>query len=349
MHRYFSTLIPAALGLAVAATSQTVQADPVADFYKGRQVKMIIGAGVAGGYALYARLAVDFMAKHVPGSPTFIMQSMPGGGGTKAANYVYNVAPKDGSTLIVIVQTVATDTATGAPGVRFDARKFSYIGRFTDNTPVGVGWVPAGITSLDVLRSRQVIAGGTGPSSPTNIGPNLLNRYAGTKIKVVSGYKGAGAMALAMERGETNFMVGSWAAFKTRRKHLLEQGKIKVLFQLAPTRIADLPDVPAAPELGSTPRAKAVMNFISSSAEVGRAVAAPPNTPAPRLAALRAAFQATIADPAFKKYTQSRGIDVNPAGAEELRSIVEKTLDTPTDIIAEAAEILLAGKRKPKK
>lgn len=344
--RRISGAIPVLLGVAVAAAPLTGAADPVADFYKGRKVPVIIGAGPAGGYGLYGRLAVDFLSRHVPGRPTFVLQSMPGGGGTKAANYVYNVAPKDGSALIVIVQTVATDTATGAPGVKFDARKFSYIGRFTDNTPVGVGWVPAGVTSLDVLRARQVIAGGTGPSSPTNIGPNLLNRYAGTKIKIVSGYKGAGAMALAMERGETEFMVGSWAAFKTRRKHLLEQNKIKVLFQLAPSRSPDLADVPAAPELGATPHAKAVMTFIASSSEVGRSVAGPPGIPAARLAALRAAFEKAVRDPAFIEHTKKRGIDVNPMSGAALMSVIEKTLDTPPDIVAEAAETLLAGKRK---
>lgn len=343
--RRISGVIPVLLGAAAAAAPLTAAADAVADFYQGRQVPVIIGAGPAGGYALYGRLTVDFMARHLPGKPTFVLQSMPGGGGTKAANYVYNVAPKDGSVLMIIVQTIATDTATKAPGARFDARKFNYIGRYTDNTPVGVGWVPAGVTSLDVLRSREVIAGGTGPSSPTNIGPNLLNRYAGTKIKIVSGYKGAGDMALAMERGETEFMVGSWAAFKTRRKHLLEQNKIKVLFQLSPSRIAELADVPAAPELGATPRARAVMAFIASSSEVGRSVAGPPGIPAARLAALRTAFEKAVGDPEFIEHTKKRGIDVNPMSGAALMSVVEKTLDTPPDIVAEAAETLLAGKR----
>jgi tripartite-type tricarboxylate transporter receptor subunit TctC len=338
----------ALIGAAIAAAPLTAAADPIADFYTGKKVPVIIGAGPAGGYALYARLAVEFMAKHVPGKPSFVMQSMPGGGGTKAANFAYNVAPKDGSALIIIVQTVATDTAAKGPGVKFDARKFNYIGRFTDNTPVGVGWVKAGVTSLDVLRSRQVIAGGTGPSSPTDIGPNLLNRYAGTKFKVVSGYKGAGAMALAMERGETEFMVGSWAAFKTRRKHMLDKGQIKVLFQLAPARIADLPDVPAAPELGSTPRAKAVMTFIASSAEVGRSVAGPPGMPKARVDALLTAFNATVKDPAFLAYTKKRGIDVNPVDGAALKAIIDKTMETPADVVAEASSILLAGKKKKK-
>ena len=280
----------------------------------------------------------------MPGNPKFIFKSMPGGGGLRAANYAYNAAPQDGSFLLLIVQTIAVDQAMKAPKIRYEAEKFNYIGRFTDNTALAVGWQAAGVTSVDVLRSRTVITGGTGPSSPTNIIPNLLNRYAGTKYKVVSGYKGLGKIKLAMESGEVEAMVGSWITFKTSFADLVRDNKVKILVQLAPKRNRELPDVPTVADVASSPEGKAVANFLASSAEIGRALATTPGVPQDRVAALRAAFAATLTDPAFLAEAKKRNLDVNPATAAELETIVAQALATPAAIAAKAAEI--AGKNK---
>ncbi len=341
-----SSLSFALIAALTAATAQPAAADPVADFYSNRTVTVAIGAGPVGGYAIYARLAIDHMARHVPGMPKFVFQSMPGGGGLKAANYAYNAAAKDGSFLLMIVQTIAVDQAMKAKAVRYDAGKFNYLGRITDNTALGVGWQPAGVTSVDVLRKRTVVTGGTGPSSPTDIIPKLLNRYAGTKYKLISGYKGLGAIKLAMESGEVEAMVGSWIAFKTSFAQLVRDKKVKILVQLAPKRHRELPDVPTAAELTTSAEGRAVANFLASSADIGRALATVPGAPKARVEALRAAFAATIRDPLFIAETTKRRLDVNPATAGELEAIVAETLATPPDIAAKAAEIVRSGRKK---
>lgn len=332
----------------VAALPGAVAADPVSDFYANRTVTIAIGAGPVGGYAIYARLAIDHMARHMPGKPKFIFQSMPGGGGLKAANYTYKAAPKDGTFLLMIVQNIAVNQAMKAKAIRYDAPKFNYIGRFTDNTALAVGWVPAGVTSIDVLRSRQVITGGTGPSSPTNIIPKLLNKYGGTKYKVISGYKGLGKIMLAMESGEVQAMVGSWVSFKTSFARQVKSGQAKILVQMAPSRHRELPDVPTTAEVAQSPDGKAVANFLASSAGIGRALAVPPGVPQDRVAALRKAFAATVKDPAYLAEIRKRNLDQNPADHAVLEKIVADTLATPSDIIAQAASIARKNKKAKK-
>lgn len=348
--KHFATRPATALcGLVLTATLPLqAAADPVADFYAGRTVTVAVGAGPVGGYAIYARLAIDHMARHMPGKPKFIFQSMPGGGGLKAANFTYKAAPKDGTFLLMIVQNIAVNQAMKAKAIRYDAPKFNYIGRFTDNTALAVGWVPAGITSIDVLRSREVITGGTGPSSPTNIIPKLLNLYGGTQYKVISGYKGLGKIMLAMEKGEVQAMVGSWVSFKTSFAGRVKAGKVKFLVQMAPTRHRELPDVPTTAEVATTPEGKAVANFLASSAGIGRALAVSPGVPQARIAALRAAFAATVKDPAYLAEIKKRNLDANPADHAVLEKIVMETLATPPDVIAKAASIARKNKKMKK-
>ena len=336
------------MGLALALAPLQATADPVADFYANRTVTVAVGAGPVGGYAIYARLAIDHMARHMPGKPKFIFQSMPGGGGLKAANYTFKAAPKDGTFLLMIVQNIAVNQAMKAKAIRYDAPKFNYIGRFTDNTALAVGWVPAGVKSIDTLRSRQVITGGTGPSSPTNIIPKLLNKYAGTKYKVISGYKGLGKIMLAMESGEVQAMVGSWVSFKTSFARQVKSGNAKILVQMAPNRHRELPDVPTTAEVALTPEGKAVANFLASSAGIGRALAVPPGVPQDRVAALRKAFAATVKDPAYLAEIKKRNLDTNPADHAALKKIVMDTLATPPAIIAQAASIARKNKKAKK-
>jgi len=208
--------------------------------------------------------------------------------------------------------------------------------------------VPAGVNSIDTLRSRQVITGGTGLSSPTNIIPKLLNKYADTKYKVISGYKGLGKIMLAMESGEVQAMVGSWVSFKTSFAWQVKSGNAKILVQMVPTRHRGLPDVPATAEVATTPEGKAVANFLASSAGIGRALAVPPGVPQNRVAALRKAFAAAVKDPAYLAEIKKRNLDANPADHATLEKIVMDTLATPPAIIAQAASIARKNKKAKK-
>lgn len=317
-----------------------VRAEPVADFYKGRTIQVAIGTGAGGGYSVYARLAVDHMARHIPGAPTMIMQSMPGAGGKNMMNYAAKVAPRDGTFIFLILQAAAVDQVMRAPGVAYDVREFGYIGRFTDNTAVSMGWVPAGVDSVEIARQRTVITGGTGPTSPTDIMPKLLNRYAGTNFKLVTGYKGLPEIAFAMENGEVQAMVGSWVGFKTDFARLLTSKKIKPLVQLAPKRHPELVDVPTAGDLAGSDIGKAVTGLAASSADIGRAIAAPPGVPADRLAALQSAFSLMLKDEAFRAEGARINADINPASGPELAAVAEATLRTPEAAVREAAEVL---------
>ena len=325
--------------LASVSFLNTAQAQSSADFYKGKTITVGVGAGAVGSYALYSRLVVDHIGRHIPGNPNLIFQSMPGAGGLRATNFVYNAAPKDGTYILLIVQTAAVDQAIKPKQAKFDTRKFRFLGRLNDNTPIGVGWVAAGVTSLDVLRKREVPTSGTGPSSPTNILPNVLKTYAGLKYKVISGYRGAGAMKLAMEKGETQGMVASLTTFQSSLANYITENKVKILVQLAQKRHKDIPDVPTAAELSTSEEGKKVANFFASSADIGRAFVVPPGLPADRLAALRTAFQAMLQDQKFLADAKKLNVGLNPAGPEEMQKIVEETLATSPAVVAAAARI----------
>lgn len=333
--RKFSPIAAFAALLAASAAN----AQSVADFYKGKTITVAVGAGPTGSYAIYSRLLADNLGRYLPGKPNLIFKTMPGSGGLRATNYAYNAAPKDGTFILLIVQTAAVDQLLKAKKAKFDVRKFQFLGRYNDNTPVSVGWIPAGVTSLDVLRKRTVPTSATGLASPTNILPSILRTYAGLKYKVISGYKGAGAMKLAMEQGETQAMVASLTTFQSSLASYIRDNKVKILAQLAQNRHKDIPDVPTVAELCVSEEGKKVANFFASSADIGRAFVVPPGVPADRVKALRSAFGETLKDPKFHAAAKKLNVGLNPASPEEMEKIVAETLKTPKEIVKAAAKM----------
>lgn len=328
------------IALAMTATTAAAQSDPAASFYTGRNVSVVIGAGPVGAYADYAHLLVAHMKAHMPGKPTFVFQSMPGAGGIVAANHAFNAAPKDGTHILFAPQNFAVDQAMKTPGVRYDARQFIMIGRFNSNTPIGVGWVPAGITSIDVVRQKEVIAGGTGPGSPTDVLPQLLNAVAGTRYKLISGYKGPNDSLLAMRRGEVLSMVASLTSFQTVFEQPVREGQVVILAQLASRRHPDIPNVPTAGELSLTAEGRSVADLLASGSDVGRMVMAPPGVPKERIEALRAAMVAMLQDPEFKRDAAVRKLSVDYMAPVELEKVVAATLSAPDGVVARARAIL---------
>lgn len=328
--RYVSGI--AAAGLAAAVLAAPASADPVAEFYKDRTVRVLVGTPPGGGYDLYARLFGNHIGKYIPGQPSVIVENMPGAGQMRAARYLYNAAPKDGTVLLAIVQTIAVDTALGSQtGV--DAAEYSWIGRLTANVAVGTTWHASGIRSIEDARKREVIFAGTGATDTTVIIPRLLNAYAGTRFRIVPGYGGAAAMSLAMEQGEVEGHVGSWTALKTSRANLLAENKVHILFQMALKRHPDLADIPTIAELGTSDDGRAALQLISSSADVGRSIAGPPGLPAGRLVALRKAFDGMVTDPALIAEVRKRQVDFTTASGQEVESIIAETTATPERII----------------
>jgi tripartite-type tricarboxylate transporter receptor subunit TctC len=280
------------------------------------------------------------MTRFMPGQPTFVFQTMPGAGGLIASNNAYNVFPKDGTHLLVVGQNYAIDQALLTQNVRYDARRFNVVGRFTDNATVALGWKPAGVTSVDILRQRVVVTGGVGPSSPTDIFPALLNAVAETKFRVISSYKGLDELMLAMQRGETEAMVTSLQSLRTLFASVVRDDKVSVLVQFSSKRHAAIPAVPTASEMSATEQGRQIASFVGSGSDIGRTVIAPPDVPAERLDALRVAFAAMINDPEFRADASKQGLEINPLPTNDLSAVVEATLNAPKTVIDSARQIL---------
>ncbi len=324
-----------------AAESQAVRADPIADFYHGKTVRMIIGYGVGGGYDLYARIAAEFLGKYIPGNPLVLPESMPGAGSFLAAKYLNEVAPHDGTVLGSVSQTLALDTAAGTTGTRLDVTQFHYIGRLTRNIDTGVALPSAGIKSFEDVRNRQFTVGATGGASTAVLLPASLNAYGGAKFKLVRGYKGAAEALLALERGEVQ-IAGAVGVplLLARHPDWILQGKATIVYQAALKRSPYLPQVPTLPELGLTSDGRAVLRAIASTGEIGRSIITTPGVPADRLAALRKAFTEMLHDPAFIESCKQRHIVIDPGSGEELDAIVKDIVTLPKPIIANLAVLL---------
>jgi len=328
------TTLAAGLGLLLWGTQALpAAADSVADFYAGKTVRVLIGTSPGGGYDLYGRLFASHIGKYIPGHPEVIAKNMPGAGQYRAARYLESAAPKDGTVLLAIVQTVVVDDITGQ-GATVDSSALNWIGRLTSNVAVGQVWAAKGIDNAEGLRDHKVIFGSTGSGDTTDIVPRLLNRYAGTEIQIVNGYKGAAELSLAMERGEIDGHVGSWAALKTRRSDLLKDHKVDVVFQMALERHPDLQDVPTIAELAQSDEGRKALRFISSSADIGRSIVGPPGMPEERVAALRKAFQQMIEDPDLLAEVKKLGVDFTPASGEQLEAIASDTRDVSKEVLA---------------
>ena len=325
---------------ALMSAAQPACADAVEQFYRGKTLVAATGTGPVGTYAIYAQMIGEYMPRYLPGNPKIIFQTMPGAGGLRAVNHLYNVAPRDGTYMLVVVQTVATDQILQRPGAKYDARRFNYIGRFADNTPVTVGWTAAGVNEPGVLKIREVLTGGTGAASPTDVWPNLMNVIAGTKFRLISGYQGIDETALAMQRGETHAMIGSLAMFRSGFAPYVREDKARILVQYALKRHPAIPDVPTAGELALDASGKAIADLMAASSDIGRSLIAPPDVPPERVQALRRAFDAVMKDPDFLREIAKRDLEVNPATGEELHRIVEANLDVTPEIAARARQLI---------
>jgi tripartite-type tricarboxylate transporter receptor subunit TctC len=328
--------------LALAATiagASTLRAEPVADFYRGKTLKMVIGYGPGGGYDLYGRLAAEFLPRHIPGDPTIVPENMPGGGSLKAILYLYQVAPQDGTYLGSVSQQMAANAVTDDKN-KIDVARFHYIGRFTSNIDVGVALPQAGIKSFAEARSRQVVVGAEN-GSMSLIYAQALNTYGGAKLKIVKGYNGSADIQLAAERGEVD-VNGSFSlpAVLVAHPDWVRDGKAVILYQNALKRSAEIPNVPTLSELMLTDEGRTVAHVVAGMAEIGRSILTTPGVPQERLAALRTAFQEMLKDPDFIAACAQRHLMLDPAKGEDMDAINQETMNLPKPIV-EALRTLL--------
>jgi len=335
-------LMTVAVGLAAAILLATVpaKADPVADFYRGKTLRMLIGYGPGGGYDIYGRLVAEFLPRHLPGNPTIIAQNMPGAGSFVAAKYMYDVAPKDGTVFGSLAQTLALDSLTNT-SAKVDVGKMPYLGRMVTNIDVGAALPKAGIKSFADVRARQYNVGASGGGSTTVLFPTALNTYAGARFKLIRGYSGTIDIVLAMERGEVD-IVGAYGLPGILVSHpaWVSGSEAVILYQASVKRHRLLPDVPTLPELALSDEGRAVLYAAASTGDIGRSILTTPGVPPERLAALRAAFQAMLADPAFLAACEQRKLMVDGASGEEVDEIVRQTLRLPQSVAEKIGQLM---------
>jgi tripartite-type tricarboxylate transporter receptor subunit TctC len=325
----------------IGLASSTVAADPIADFYRGKSITMVIATAPGGDYDLRARLISRHMARHIPGNPTIVPRNMPGSVGIQAMNYMANVAPKDGTAIHAIMQNMSTHQALGGPGVEFDTRKFFWIGNTTDTPNVINSWHTTGIRTIQDVMTQELVVGAPGQATNSVYYPKALNELVGTKFKIVSGYPGGNQVNLAMERGEVGGRgSNSWASWKATKPDWLREKKIFILVQVALKRNPELADVPTMIELAKSDEDKAVMTFLSADVPIARSYVTTPGVPKERVEALRRAFDATMKDPDFVAEANKLNMDMSPSTGEEAQRYSDLIANTPANVLARAKAII---------
>jgi tripartite-type tricarboxylate transporter receptor subunit TctC len=326
----------AALALAALLYSGSAQADAVGDFYKGKLVTVIVSTG-GGSYSLIARALAKHMPAHISGKPTMIVKNMPGAGHVRATNFMYNHAPKDGSHLATIGNSIPLHQALGRKGVRYDARKFNWLGSTGITNLTTAVWSKTGVKTIADAKKTEVISGGTGAGSGTVIYPTLMNNLLGTKFKIVIGYRRAGNIDLAMERGEVMARSGySFGSLRLRHPDWLSSGKVNFLVQVGLDRAKGPKGVPLLVDLAENADQRKIFELFSGTVELGRPYLTTPGVPTDRLQALRAAFAKTLKDPAFLAAQKKTKFDLFPATWQQVDRTVKAMLASPPAIIDKA-------------
>lgn len=334
----------AALGVAWAIGTGDARAQAPDDDFKGRTINVYIGFGPGGTYDLYARLLARHMGKHIPGNPGFVAQSMAGAGSITLANFLFNVAPKDGTAIGIIAQAVAVEEALKSSGIAYKVSEFNWLGRAAPAVELIMSWHTSKAKRIEDTRVNDTPTAGTGPASPSEGVPRLLNATYGSRFRIISGYPSSAVALTAMEKGEVDTAQTSWSTLRGKHQNWIRDKQINILTQGTLTRIPDLPDVPAVAELSRTEEDKRLLVFYISSAEVGRSFVAPPGVPPARLATLRRAFDATMNDPQFRMEVEKAGAEVLPMTGEKLQTLMTATVKAPPELVARMKTILDARK-----
>jgi tripartite-type tricarboxylate transporter receptor subunit TctC len=329
-----------AAAIALTASVSTTHAQSPADFYKGKTVEIYIGYSVGGAYDVYARLLARHMGKHLPGRPTVVNKNMEGAGSLRLANWLYNVAPKDGTVFGIIGRGIPFDPLLGGSG-QFDATKFSWIGSANDEVSICAAWHATPVNTFADLLTRDMIVGGTASGADTDQFPKIVNGVLGAKMRVISGYPGGNEITLAMERGEVQGRCGwSWSSVKATHPTWVQDKKIKILMQLSLAKHPDLPDVPLIMDLAKNDEQRQILKLVFARQVMGRPFLGPPGIPDDRLTALRKAFMDTMKDPEFLAEAEKGKLEITPVSGEDIQKLVTDVYATPKDVAAKAGAML---------
>lgn len=310
-------------------------------FYAGKQMRMIVGFPPGGGFDAYARTLADHMGKHIPGNPSFVVQHMPGATTAKAAAYIYEAAPQDGTVLGLLHQGLLANQVLDIQGGTFDVTKFNWIGRMGTRLSVGLVWHTTGVKTIEDAKKTEIIMGATSPTATSAMVPLALNHAAGTKFKVVQGYQGSADMYLAMERGETHGLgIAGWLDLPGPRADWVKDGKVAVLYQIALKRHSDLPNIPVLADLAANDDDRQILALLASTEDMGRSFVSGPGLPPARVDTLRAAFAAMMADGDFLQDAKRRQLDIDFLDGKDLQAMVLNIGAFPPDLAAKAKRVL---------
>jgi tripartite-type tricarboxylate transporter receptor subunit TctC len=316
-----------------------VESAPAADFYKGKTLHVIIGYSVGGGYDIYARVLARHLGKHIPGNPTVVPQNMVGAGSLRAANYLYSVAPKDGTVIGTFSRSMAI--APLVADATFDSRKFNWLGSVTRDVSICLSWNTSKIKNWDDMLSKQFVSGGEGAGSDPDVFALMYKNVFGANVKLVSGYPGTNDITLAMQRGEVDGLCGiSWSTIKSRHPDWISGKLINVLVQAATQKDRDLSDVPLALDLAKQPKQLQIVKFFVATQLLARPFVAPPDLPADRRDILVKAFADTMKDPEFIEEADKLHLDINLVAPADIESLLNELYMTPEDVIAEAKKAI---------
>lgn len=322
-------------------TSIGIASSSAADFYKGKQITIIVGSSSGGGYDTYARTIARHMGKFLPGHPAVVVQNMPGAGSVKATNNLFNVAAKDGTVIGAVFSGIPAQPLIDPHGVKFDPRKFSWLGSAAQSTFVGYVWHTAPVQTLDQLKTETMIVGSSGGA--TREFPMISNAVLGLKFKIVEGYKGTNETGLAIERGEVQGNAGiTWDSLEAQHYQWLKDKKIRVFVQYGSEPNPELKDVPLMLNLAKTKADRQALNLEFSRGVFARPYIAPPGVPADRVKLLRTAFMTTMKDPGYIADAKKLHLDVNAISGEKVEALINELYETPQSAIDRVRQVISA-------
>jgi tripartite-type tricarboxylate transporter receptor subunit TctC len=337
-----ATLAFTGAAVALLMVQPPARADAISDFYSGKTVNLVIGYAPGGGYDLYARTLGRHMARHIPGNPNIVVQNMPGAGSLKAANFLYTIAPKDGTTFGGFSRGAPIDPLLGrGEGVQFEAAKFGWLGSISNEVGVCAFRSGAGIKSFADMQKKPFIIGATGAGADSDVFPTVLRKMFKLPMKTVAGYASAAEVVVAIKRAEVDGRCGwSWSSLVSWNRDMFESKQLDVVLQLATQKAEELPDVPLVTEVTNDPDQKTALKLIMSRQTMARPYVAPPGIPAERLAALRAAFEATTKDPAFLADAKRQDLEVRPVTGAEAQVLIKDIYATPPALVKLAIDYM---------
>ena len=328
-------------GAAALCPLSVAQAQDLASFYRGKTLEFLIGGSPGSVYDQWARLLGRHMGKQLPGNPSFVVRSMPGGGNLVATNFLYNNSPRDGTVVAMVSRDMPTQDALHASTVKFKSLEFGWLGSPELTNRVCVAGEKAHVKKTEDIFTTELVVGGTGAGSAVSTTPMLINQLLGAKFKLVEGYAGGPEVMLAMDRGEVEGICQTVSAIESTRPGWIAQGKLKVLFNMESTPVASF-NAPSVHAIAKTDEQRQILSFYNSNVELGRPVLTTPGVPPERLAALRKAFDTMMKDAEFLDEAKRAGFAVHPLTGDQVTDVVKRIMSTPQSIIDKS--VALVGK-----